>query len=145
MSENDFLRIERELNLRLPKDYRELMLNYPFSKDSLSADDLLPNDPEVLITHNQVSDLHSLMAMSSNPSVPLGNYFSIGSDSSEESYWIDVTSPKSPVYKFALECCDLTIKAANLEEYVKQCWHIEEEIKKDEEYMSRRRWWQFWR
>jgi hypothetical protein len=144
MTQQDLSRIERALNLRLPRGYRELMLHYPFPPDSCAADCLLPDNPDTLIEHNRGPDPHHLFGDRPGPGPPPGNYFMIGSDCGEEWYYIDISRDQSPVFKLDLECKTLTVEAANLTEYVAQCWATEAEVRQDEETMARKRWWQFW-
>lgn len=138
MTDNDLDRIERELGIRLPVDYREIMRAYPFGPGTHAAEFGLPDDADGLITANRGPGPHGF-----------AGYFRIGSDGGEEEYYIDLHRIRSPVYRYALETSERTIVSDDLNQYVQRCMAIEAEIEEDERELRRRRegrtWWQFWR
>ncbi|MDZ4241573.1 MAG: hypothetical protein U1D99_01980, partial [Candidatus Omnitrophota bacterium] len=52
MNIHDLEEIEKSLKVRLPDDYKQTMLQYPFERDSYAAECLLPDDADVVIGHN---------------------------------------------------------------------------------------------
>jgi hypothetical protein len=129
----DLDRIEQELGLQLPGDYRSLMLDYPFPADSYTAECLLVNDPEAL----------KELAAERDPLPPQS--FIVGDDGGEELYFIDLTRASSPVYVFQLETGQVKEASPSLQAYVQACEQTEREINGDEVKRSDRKWWQFWR
>lgn len=53
MTETDLHRIETELDIKLPPEYREVMLNFPIRFDCGNADSQLWDDPDALIRRNR--------------------------------------------------------------------------------------------
>jgi hypothetical protein len=133
MTDIDLQRIEDSLHIKLPADYRSLMLAYPFPPDSLSADCLLPNSVDAVLDH---ADTGGTLPPHS---------FTIGGDGGEEIYFIDLSRQPSPVFVYDLETGKIKEEAPSLDAYVQQCRDTEEELRLDEEEMARKKWWQFWR
>lgn len=52
MTEEDVDRIERELNVRLPGEYRQVVCNFPIPADRGTSDSFLWDDPDALIELN---------------------------------------------------------------------------------------------
>ena len=133
MTNTDLQRIERELRITLPADYRALMLAYPFPPDSFSAECLLPDSADRL-----------LELAGARENLP-PHSFIIGDDGGEETYFIDVSRQPSPVYVFQLETGKVKEEAAGLDAYVQKCRDADDEIRRDQAEMARKRWWQFWK
>jgi len=145
MTLEDIARIEAELELQLPGDYRALMLAYPFPPDSFTAEFVMPNDASRLIGINRERGTQALPPYNGAGKVPSSSYFEIGGDGGEESYLIDLAQQQSPVYLYDLETAELREAASDLQSFVKQCAASDEMIRRDEEFTARKAWWQFWR
>jgi hypothetical protein len=145
MTLEDIKRIEAELEVRLPGDYRALMLAYPFPPDSFTAEFVMPNDAPRLIEINRERSTHELPPYNKDGKMPSSSYFEIGGDGGEESYLIDLAEQRSPVYVYDLETAQLREAASDLQSFVKQCAASDEMIRRDEEFTARKAWWQFWR
>lgn len=133
MTNSDLQRIENELGIKLPADYRSLMLAYPFPPESFSAEQLLPDSAATLLQ----------LAGGSENLPP--HSFIIGDDGGVETYFIDVSRQRSPVYVFQLETGKVQEEAPSLDAYVQKCRDTEDEIRRDQALMAKRKWWQFWK
>jgi hypothetical protein len=145
MTPEDIARIEAELEVRLPADYRALMQAYPFPPDSFTAEFVMPNDATRLIETNRERSTQSLPPYDRGATMPSSSYFEIGGDGGEESYLIDLAQHQSPVYVYDLETDELREAASDLRSFVKQCAATDEMIRQDEEFTVRKEWWQFWK
>ena len=133
MLSSELERIETQLGISLPEDYRSLMTAYPFAPSSFTAEVLLPDSADwLLASAGLVNDLPA-------------NSFIIGGDGGEESYFIDVSRQRSPVFVFDLETGKVWQKASSLSVYVEQCKDAIEQIHRDEERAAKKKWWQVWR
>ncbi|HTL59033.1 MAG TPA: SMI1/KNR4 family protein [Candidatus Limnocylindrales bacterium] len=133
MTEADFQRIEEELAIKLPKNYKALMANYPFAPDSFTEEFLLPNSVEGLPG-----------SAAAGIKLPPSSFI-IGTDGGEQVYFIDWSKESSPVYVFELETGRTKEEAPSLDAYVEKCRDMGLEIKRDEEERARKKWWQFWK
>jgi hypothetical protein len=141
MTLEDIARIETDLGVRLPEDYRALMEAYPFPPDSFTAEFVMPNNATHLIEINR--ERSTLSKPKKGRSEPPASYFEIGGDGGEERYLIDLSQAESPVYVYDLETDEVREAALELQSFVAQCAAADEEIRRDEEFTARRRWWQF--
>jgi hypothetical protein len=132
MTSSDLQRIEKELNISLPNDYKSLMTAYPFPADSFSADCLLSDNADRLL---EVSRGRQKLPP---------NSFIVGDDSGEETYFIDLSREHSPVHVFNVETGRMTEKFPSLEAYVQHCRKTDEELRRYAERVENRKWWQFW-
>ena len=144
MTLEDIARIEAELGVRLPEDYRTLMRAYPFPPDSFTAEFAIADDASHLIEINRERITQSLPNKNGRNRPP-ASYFEIGGDGGEESYLIDLSQPESPVYVYELETAELRQAAPELKSFVAQCAAADEVIRRDEETVGRNLWWQFWK
>ena len=143
MTPEDIARIETELEVRLPKDYRALLQAYPFPPDSFTAEFAMPNDATHLIETNRERSTQALPPHNRGRTVPSSSYFEIGGDGGEESYLIDLAQQQSPVYVYDLETNELREAASDLQSFVEQCAASDEMIRRDEDFTARKGWWQF--
>lgn len=139
MTKHELNKVESLFALKLPQQYRALMLNYPFVDDSWANDCAMPNDPQIVIEMNK--DKSFLGKFTQEPS----RYFQIGSDGGEFYYYIDLQNPDCPVYAADLETGSFSQEASDFKIWVQQLNNADEEIRLDRIEMSRKRWWQFWR
>ncbi len=132
MTTLDFQRLERELTISLPNDYRTLMTAYPFPADSFSADCLLPNSADRLL---ELSCARQKLPPHS---------FIIGDDSADETYFLDASREHSPIYVFDVESGKVRERFPSLDAYVQHCRKTDEELRRYAERVESRKWWQFW-
>lgn len=143
MRADDLDRIEAALGIRLPPDYRALMLDYPFRPDPDSTSLWLLDDPEAVVEET----LRMRAAPPSGAPRPL-DLVHIGGDGGEELYFLDVSREPAPVLAWDLETGELARRAADLPTWVDELRRELRSIEADEEAMAARargrRWWQFW-
>jgi hypothetical protein len=132
MTTSDLQRLERELKISLPSEYRTLMTAYPFPEDSFSADCLLPDNADRLLELSR--DLQKLPPHS----------FVIGDDSADETYFLDVSLEHSPVYVFDVQTGEARERFASLDAYVQHCRKTDEDLRRYADRVEKRKWWQFW-
>ena len=132
MTTSELQRIERELSISLPSDYKSLMTAYPFPPESFAADCLLPDSADKLLEISR--DRQKLPP----------NSFIIGDDSAEETYFIDVSREHSPVYVFDVETEKVREKAPSLADYIQHCRRTDEELRQYADRVEHKKWWQFW-
>ena|ERR1041384_8001648 len=133
MTESDIQRIEKELGITLPDDYKAFMRSYPFQSDSIASENIM-DDANWLIeatgTRHRLFPPHT---------------FIIGTDGGESTYFLDLSRQPSPVFNFDLETRGITEESPDLQAFVNKCRESEAEVRRDEEEMERRKWWQFWK
>jgi len=84
-------RIEDELDVPLPAEYRATMLDYPFADDGLARLVLLPDDPQRVIELNVGSEAHGI-------AMP----FFVGSNGGEVAWFVDAQAPATGVRELDL-------------------------------------------
>jgi cell wall assembly regulator SMI1 len=149
MIEAEFDRIEREMGITLPDDYRETMIHYPFPPDSSPAINDLCNNASELISWNKDGSSLDIEEAS--------EYFMIGTDGSEELYFIDVRLQRSSVYVYCIDTDTFSVVAASLAEWVNMISEMEQEaeeglaasketesMRKKEKENKEKKWWRFW-
>ena len=132
MTTSDLQRLERELTISLPTDYRTLITAYPFPADSFSADCLLPDSADRLLelsSARQKLPPHSLI---------------IGDDGADETCFLDASREHSPVYVLDVESGKVRERFASLDGYVQHCRKTDEEVSRYAKRVENRKWWQFW-
>jgi hypothetical protein len=132
MTAADLQRLEKELAISLPTDYKTLMTAYPFPADSFSADCLLPDSADRL-----------LELSSDRQKLPPHSYI-IGDDSADETYFLDASRESSPVYVFEVVSGKVSERFPNLEAYVRHCKKTDENLLRYAARVESRKWWQFW-
>jgi len=132
VTSSDFERLERELKISLPNDYKRLMAAYPFPEDSFSADCLMPDNPDRLLE----------ISRDRNKLPPHG--FIIGDDSEYETYFLDTSREFSPVFAFDEQSGKVRERFPNLDAYVQHCEKTDKQINRYAKRTENRKWWQFW-
>ena len=92
MTEQDLMRIERELDIHLPDDYRKAVLNYPIRADRGTSDSWLYDNAEALVKLNR----EYRNGFSGLPPWP-AHYFIVG-ETDCVPYFMDLTKSPSPVF-----------------------------------------------
>ena len=92
MRDNELRRIETELGISLPGDYRSIMVDYPIRRERGSSSGLLDDDVDTLIEANR--HLHEPHEGKHRHEAWPDQYFYIGGDS-ERSFLLDVSNPKA--------------------------------------------------
>ncbi len=139
MTAEHLARIEQEIGLKLPDDYRRAMQNYTFGRDSFAFNDMLLDDAQMIINANR--EPHDILG----DAPPTRDYLWIGGDGGEVYYYLDLRASPCPVHAFDLETRELTLFARDLDDYMAKCGEIDAEIEEDERRAAEKKWWQFWR
>ena len=145
--------IEQQLGLTMPEDYYQVLLAYPFERDSDSYDWNLFGEAETILKENQVyRDIGFFGQKWPN------NYLVIGGDGLGNIYYLDLSRKDSPVffadhestsYSQVIESEEVAPSVAQWVEQIKQ----EEILTKAEDWERERqyaeqkankKWWQFW-
>ena len=92
MTEQDLMRIERELGIHLPDDYRKAVLNYPIRADRGTSDSWLYDNAVALVKMNR----EYRNGFSGLPPWP-AHYFIVG-ETDCVPYFVDLTKSPSPVF-----------------------------------------------
>ncbi len=93
MSPQDIDRIEWALRIRLPRDYKETVLNFPVRQHLGSDDSPLFDDPGAIIEQNR----QYREGFAGMPPWPSHFYF-IGDDGAASCYLLDLNQSPSPVF-----------------------------------------------
>jgi len=143
LTPSDLDRIERELGIRLPADYRALLTNYPAALGRQGSDYELLDDPQPLI---EINTLYRAQGFFDMPWPE--HYYSIGGDGSGNDYYLDLRVQQSPVYfadhEGSIGSEQWPSLDAWLAERIKEHTEWEEEDRRRQERKSRKKWWQFW-
>ena len=139
MTDQDFQSIEKHLGVALPASYRATLSSYPFDADSFAAADMLPNDAAAVIELNGAEFSSS----------EIGKPFFIGSEGSEEWFFLDAKNPDSGVFVFELETGKHRPLFPTWAAFLDHIRAEHAEIAADEEAMRQRKltkkWWEFWK
>ena len=95
MTEADLLRIESELGVQLPADYRDLVRNHPIRAERGTANGILWDDPDAVIELN-LKYRRGFAGLKAWPE----HFYMIGDDGAASPYVLDLRTPTSPVYLF---------------------------------------------
>jgi hypothetical protein len=114
--------IERELGIRLPADYRDVMLSYAFQPDSSLSSYALPNHVAHILEMNR--------AMRADPWSPnwKREYFVIGGDGGECHFFLDSSCERSPVFEISIEDGGIAEHSANLSAFIGECQKVDAEV-----------------
>jgi hypothetical protein len=118
----DLDRIEHELHIALPVDYRRTMEAYPFARNSFSEGMLL-DDVDVLIRWNSGDPNRSIDGR--NQALTFRDHFKIGSDGGELSFFLKYTGSPNPIYCYDLESGNFEVISQDIAEYVGHCAKID--------------------
>jgi hypothetical protein len=92
MTEQDISKIERELAVTLPADYKAAVQNYPVRADYGTDDSVLFDDAEAVIDQNR----RYRAGFAGLPPWP-SHYFFIGDDGAASCYLLDLSKSPAPV------------------------------------------------
>ena len=114
MTEHDISKIERELAVTLPTDYKVAVQNYPVRADYGTDDSILFDDADAVIDLNR----RYRAGFAGLPAWP-PHYFFIGDDGAASCYLIDLSTSSSPVF-FADHgnIQSLTTEAATIQDWI---------------------------
>lgn len=143
MTSYDLDRVERELGVRLPSDYRALVLTYPVGLGKSGPDYELLDDPGQLIAANRLLREEGFFG-----SPWPAHFFSFGGDGFGNEYYLDLRREPSPVYfadhEGAIDSEQWPTLEAWLAERLREKAEWEAETRQRAERKTTRRWWQFW-
>lgn len=143
MLSEDLDRIERELAIRLPGEYRALVLTYPAGLGPSGPDYELLDDPGELIAVNRRLREEGFFGMPWP-----AHFFCFGGDGSGNEYYLDLRKEPSPVYFADHEGSLYSEQWPSLDAWLAE--HLREQAAWEAEERRRyqrkagRRWWQFW-
>ena len=143
MVSEDLDRIERELGLRLPGEYRALILTYPIGLGVSGPDYELLDDAAELITVNRRFREYGFFGMPWP-----AHFFCFGGDGSGNEYYLDLRKDPSPVYFADHEGTLYSEQWPSLDAWLAERLREQDEWEAEERARSERkahkRWWQFW-
>ncbi len=141
MTQAEIQRVEQALSIKLPPEYCDLLIHYPFSEDSFATTCMVIRDAEALIKASRGPTSHASLHHREGSWVPEKKRFLIGNDGGEEEYYLDLEDPRHPVLKFDME--------AGIADYKSKIIEIDREMDEDERRAREKRrtakWWQFWK
>lgn len=115
MKEVELVRIETELEIKLPSDYREILLHFPVRFEAGTTDGFLWDDASALIERNkELRSERNPWGVDLQP-IPEQYYF-IGDDKAGWQHLIDTSSEPSMVYTMEYESIERIAPMINREE-----------------------------
>ena len=143
MVSDDLDRIERELGIRLPGEYRALVLTYPLGLGPSGPDYELLDDAGGIVAVNRRLREQGFFGMPWP-----AHFFCFGGDGSGNEYYLDLRKEPSPVY-FADHEGSLYEEQwpsldAWLAERLREQAELETEERRRAGRRARKRWWEFW-
>jgi hypothetical protein len=143
MVSEDLDRIERELGIRLPGEYRALILTYPMALGASGPDYELLDDPAELVAVNRRFREQGFFGLPWP-----AHFFCFGGDGSGNEYYLDLRKDPSPVYfadhEGTLYSEQWPSLDAWLAERLREQAEWEAEARQRAERKAHKRWWQFW-
>ena len=139
MKEDELRRIEAELRLTLPDDYRRLLLAFPFKPIGGDRVYWLYDDPGEVIraTRKPLNEFYE--GRSWRPT-----YLSIGETAMGDQYLLDLARTPSPVFCLSHEKHEVEEDYPDLASFVAD-WTREVAVATEQHERSRlKRWWKFW-
>jgi hypothetical protein len=136
MREHDLVRLERGFAIHLPRQYREFMVAYPFSRTSWAGDLGTPDDVDLLLDLNR--EKRQLP-----PSVAPGDVFFIGSDGKGADYFIRLSDAACGVAAYDTGTHQVSTLAKTFDDWLSQL-----RATNDGDAISqraKRKWWQLWK
>ena len=136
MRQQDLARLERELAIRLPRQYRDFMVAYPFSRSSWAGDLGTPDDVDLLLDLNR--EKRELSRGISSDEV-----FFIGSDGKGADYFVQLSDPACGVAAYDTSTHQVSIQTKTFEDWLSQL-----RLANEANAVSQggvRKWWQFWK
>ncbi len=136
MRQHDLVRLERELAIELPRQYRDFMVSYPFSQSSWAGDLATPDDVDLLLELNREKrELPSGLSS--------GDVFFIGSDGKGADYFVRLSDPAGGVAAYDTGTHQVSILAKTFEDWLSQL-----RVADEADVISQRtvrKWWHFWK
>ena len=114
MNDNDLGRIERELSVTLPPEYRALQLSYPNDLDSDIREHEIFDDAERVIAETKLARSNDFMTSSWQAA-----YVVIGDSGCGDWYFLDTTQSPAPVRCWNHEIDEIEDEATDI-----QKWYI---------------------
>jgi cell wall assembly regulator SMI1 len=143
MTSDDLDRIERELGIRLPSDYRALVLTYPAGLGASGPDYELLDDASQLIALNRLFREQGFFDLPWPP-----HFYSFGGDGNGNEYYLDLRKEPSAVYFADHEGSLYSEQWPSLEAWLterrQEQAEWEEEARRRATRKATKRWWQFW-
>ena len=143
MTSGQLDRVERELGIRLPNDYRAMVLTYPAELGPSGPDYELLDDPEQLIKINLLFREQGFFGMPWP-----ARFFSFGGDGNGNEYYLDLRQEPSPVYFADHEGTMYSEQWPSLAAWLEERIREQSEWEEDERVRAARnagkRWWKFW-
>jgi cell wall assembly regulator SMI1 len=143
VTSDDLDRIEHELGIRLPSEYRALALTYPLGRGPSGPDYELLDDANQIIAINRLFREQGFFGMPWPP-----HFFTFGGDGSGNEYYLDLRKEPSPVYFADHENILAGGEWPSLEAWLAErvaeqaAWEAEE--RQQAARKANKRWWQFW-
>ena len=113
--------IESELGMRLPADYRDLVLSYGFPADSSLAGYAMPNRFADILEMNRAMRAHPWSSAWKQ------DYFLIGHDGGEGHFFIDTLRERSPVFEISIEDGGIVEFSVDLPSFVDEYQKVDRE------------------
>jgi hypothetical protein len=143
VTSDDLDRVESELGIRLPSDYRALVIAYPVGLGRSGPDYELLDDSQQLIAINRLLREEGFFG-----SPWPAHFFSFGGDGCGNEYYLDLRREPSPVYfadhEGTLDSGQWPTLEAWLAERLQEQAEWEAEEHRRAERKAAKRWWQFW-
>jgi hypothetical protein len=143
VTSNDLDRIERELGIRLPSDYRALVLTYPVGLGASGLDYELLDDAGQLIAINRLFREQGFFELPWP-----AHFYSFGGDGNGNEYYLDLRKEPSAVYFADHEGSLYSEQWPSLEAWLterrQEQAEWQEEARRRAARKASKRWWQFW-
>jgi hypothetical protein len=143
VTSDDLDRIERELGILLPTDYRTLMLTYPAGLGPSGPDYELLDDPIRLIALNRLLREQGFFGLPWPT-----HFFSFGGDGSGNEYYLDLSRQATPVcfadHEGSLYDEPWPSLQAWLAERLTEHAEWEVDVRRRAARRAAKRWWQLW-
>ena len=143
MTSDDLDRVERELGIRLPGDYRALVHAYPSGLGAAGPDYELLDDPGELIAVNRRLREQGFFGQPWP-----AHCYSFGGDGSGNEFYLDLRKEPSAVYFADHEGSLYSEQWPSLEAWLAERLKEQAEWEAEERQRAARkaakRWWQFW-
>lgn len=143
MTSDDLDRVEHELGIQLPRDYRALMLTYPAGLGPSGPDYELLDDPTQLIAINRLFREQGFFGLPWP-----AHFFSFGGDGCGNEYYLDLSRQPTPVCFADHEGSQYSEPWPSLQVWLAErlAEHAEWEVEARRRAARRaaKRWWRLW-
>jgi cell wall assembly regulator SMI1 len=143
VTSEDLDRVEHDLGIRLPSEYRALIMTYPLGLGPSGPDYELLDDADQLVAINRLFRQQGFFDMPWP-----AHFFTFGGDGLGNQYYLDLRKEPSPVYfadhEATLDGEQWPSLQAWLAERVAEQAEVEAEKRARAERKAAKRWWQFW-